>query len=166
MAKILRTTLVDEYGDAVYRLCRRLAFSKEDADDLFQETFLQAFERMPKLNEADDPKGFLFSTSIYIWKSWKRKYARRKRIAPTAPLDETEASDVNLEESYLEQEEVRLVRELVSALPDKFRIPMILYYTAGMSIPEISETMKIPIGTVKSRLFQARKNVEKGLGTK
>jgi RNA polymerase sigma-70 factor (ECF subfamily) len=35
-----------------------------------------------------------------------------------------------------------------------------------MSIPEISETMKIPIGTVKSRLFQARKIVEKGLGTK
>lgn len=72
------TALVDEHGISVYRFCRSLTYSKEDADDLFQETFLKAFEQQSKVNMSDNPQGFLFSTSLYIWKSWKRKYARRK----------------------------------------------------------------------------------------
>ena len=40
--------LIDEYGGVVYKFCRRITFSKEEADDLFQETFLKVFEGMPK----------------------------------------------------------------------------------------------------------------------
>ena len=65
--------LADRYGDPVYRFCRSLAYSREDADDLFQETFLKIFEQPHKINGSDNPRGFLFSTALYIWKSWKRK---------------------------------------------------------------------------------------------
>ncbi len=155
--------LVEKYKDSVYKFCRSLTYSKEDADDLFQETFLRAFEQISKISVSDNPQGFLFSTSLYIWKSWKRKYARRKRLAPVEPLDDTVACGVNMEDSFIAQEETRIVQELVGALPDKFKIPIILYYTVEMSVPDIASTLKLPVGTVKSRLFKARKLIEKGL---
>jgi len=155
--------LVDKYSDSVYKFCRSLTYSREDADDLFQETFFRAFERLPKTNASDNPQGFLFSTAVYIWKSWKRKYARRNRLAPAAPLDETVASGVSIEDNFMAQEETRIVRELVETLPEKFKIPIILYYTIEMSVPDIALSLKLPVGTVKSRLFKARKLVEKGL---
>ncbi|KPU42919.1 ECF RNA polymerase sigma factor SigW [Oxobacter pfennigii] len=155
--------LVDEYGGSIYKFCRSLTYSREDADDLFQETFLKAFEQLPKLSASDNPKGFLFSTTLYIWKSWKRKYARRKRLAPIESLDDNSAVGVHMEDSFMAQEEARIVRELVESLPDKFKIPIILYYTVEMSVSDIAAALKLPAGTVKSRLFKARKLVEKGL---
>jgi len=156
--------LVDEYSDSVYRFCRSLTYSREDADDLFQETFLRAFEQLSKISVSDNPRGFLFSTSVYVWKSWKRKYARRNRLAPVLPLDEAVASEANMENDFMEQEETRIVRELVEALPEKFKIPVILYYTIEMNVSDIALTLKLPAGTVKSRLFKARKLIKKGLG--
>ncbi len=157
------TALMDEYGNSVYRFCRSLTYSKEDADDLFQETFLRAFEHQSKKSALDNPQSFLFSTSLYIWKSWKRKYARRKRLAPVEALDENISGGAEMEDTFMEQEEIRIVREVVKALPDKFKIPIILYYAMEMNVSDIASTLKLPAGTVKSRLFKARKLVEKGL---
>ncbi|MDR1070094.1 MAG: RNA polymerase sigma factor [Gracilibacteraceae bacterium] len=156
--------LVDEYGGSVYKFCRSLAYSKEDADDLFQETFLRVFEDSQKINACDDPRGFLFSAAIFVHKSWKRKYARRNRIAPAAAPDETAASGDDVESGVITREEARIVRDLVKSLPEKFRIPIILYYTMELSVPDIAQAMRLPAGTVKSRLFKARKLIEKGLG--
>ena len=155
--------LVDEYSNSVYKFCRSLTYTKDDADDLFQETFSKAFEQQSKIISSGNPKGFLFSISLYIWKSWKRKYARRQRLAPAEPLEETVSSGEKVEDKLMEEEEIRIVRKLIEELPNKFKIPTILYYTAEMSVSDISDTLKLPQGTVKSRLFKARKLVEKGL---
>jgi len=158
--------LVDEYGGAVYKFCRSLTYSKEDADDLFQETFLKVLEQLPKINASDNPKSFLFSTALYLWKSLQRKYARRNRLAPMEPLGEIAVSNVNdmtIEEDIIVQEDIRTVRELVDALPEKLRIPTILFYTIEMGVSEIASTLEIPDGTVKSRLHTARKLIEEGL---
>jgi len=153
--------LVNFHSEAVYKLCRSLTFSKEDADDLFQETFLKAFEHLQKTNE--NPQGFLFSTAIYIWKSWKRKYARRNRLAPVTALDENTVCDTDIEKDFTQQEDVHLIRRLVDALPEKFKIPTILYYSAELGVSDIAATLKLPVGTVKSRLHKARKLIEEGL---
>ena len=158
--------LSDKYGDSLYKFCRSLTYSKEDADDLFQETFLKIFEQPLKIKESENPKSFLFSTALYIWKSWKRKYARRNKLAPVEPINETNsniANENNIEDDYIANEEIQTVRGLVEKLPEKYKIPLILYYTMEMDISEIAETLKIPNGTVKSRLFTARKIIEKGL---
>ena len=155
--------LVDEYSDSIYKFCRSLTYSQEDAEDLFQETFLKAYEQLPKLNASGNPKGFLFTTALYIWKSWKRKYARRKRLAPMETLDENSVSTTDMEDNFMVQEEVRIVRELVESLPDKYKVLLILYYTVDMSVADIAAVLKLPQGTVKSRLFKGRELVEKGL---
>lgn len=157
------TVLIDTYSNSVYRFCRSLTFSKEDADDLFQETFLKAFENQSNQYALDNPQGFLLSTSLYIWKSWKRKYARRNRLVPMEPLDENMWAGTGMEDDYVEQEEIRRVRQVVKALPDKFKIPIILHYAMDMNVSDMAAILKLPAGTVKSRLFKARKLVEKGL---
>ena len=160
--------LTDKYGDSVYKFCRSITYSKEDADDLFQETFLKIFEQPHKICGADNQQSFIFSAALYIWKSEKRKYARRRRIAPVEPLElhETAADGGinNIEDNFILQEELRLVRGLVEALPEKFKVPVIMFYNSDMSVPEIAAALKLPDGTVKSRLFKARKIIEKGLG--
>ena len=155
--------LVDSYSKAVYLFCCRLTYSKEDAEDLFQETFLRVFEQPSKVNSTGNPKSFIFSTAVYLWKSKKRKYARRNKLAEIQPIDDQLVSDVNVEDGIMANEEIRQVRELVQGLPEKYRIPTVLHYTAEMSLAEIAETLKIPAGTVKSRLHTARKLIEKGL---
>ena len=157
--------LVDNYKDPIWRFCRKITYSKEDAEDLFQETFEKAFEQLNKINASDNPKNFLFSTALYLWKSKKRKYARRNRLAPSEPINEAVevASNFNTEDSILAQEDIQHVRDMVQALPEIFKIPIILHYTVEMSLPDISATLDIPVGTVKSRLHKARNLIKKGL---
>jgi RNA polymerase sigma-70 factor (ECF subfamily) len=155
--------LVDNYGEQIFRFCCRLTYSKEDAEDLFQETFMRVFEQLSKVNASEEPKNFIFSAALYLWKSKKRTYARRNHIAPMQSLDDEMVSDIDVEYSIMAQEDARLVREIVHVLPEKFKIPIILHYSAGMDLPDIAATLKVPIGTVKSRLYRARKAVEKGL---
>lgn len=154
--------LVDNYGNAVYKLCQNLTFSKEDAEDLFQETFLKAIEN-PKKIVAGKEQGYLFSTALFIWKSTKRKYARRNRIAPTGELCETVHSGEDIEDDFIKREELELVRKLVDSLPEKYKISTILYYSMEMSIAQIAQTLHLPSGTVKSRLFKARQIIERGI---
>jgi RNA polymerase sigma-70 factor (ECF subfamily) len=154
---------VDEYGGAVYKFCRSLAYSKQDADDLFQETFMKAFGQAHKIKATDNPLHFLFSITSHTWKSWKRKHARRNRLAPVEPLTENIADGTSMADDMVEQEEIRAVRALVEALPDKYGLPITMYYTLEMRVPEIASALHIPPGTVKSRLFKARKIIEKGL---
>ena len=162
-AKLNFKDLVDNYNEQIYKFCCRLTYSKEDAEDLFQDTFLKAFEQLPKINISNNPKNFLFSTALYLWKSRKRTYARRNRIAPVQPLDDGMFSGINMEDCIMAEEENRIVRELVESLTEKLKIPTILYYTVEMNVQDIALTLKIPVGTVKSRLFKARKLIEEGL---
>lgn len=155
--------LVDKYGEAVYKFCRSLTYTKEDADDLFQETFVKAFGQLSKMSNQDNPQGFLFSIAIYLWKSWKRKYARRNRIASSVEFDDAIASDFDVWGDFASKDEVRIIRELVAALPEKYRITIILFYIAELSVSDISASLGIPAGTVKSRLHKARNLIEKGL---
>jgi RNA polymerase sigma-70 factor (ECF subfamily) len=157
---------VDEYGDSVYKFCRSITYSKEDAEDLFQDTYLKAFSQISKVAQAENPLGFLLSTAAYLQKSVKRKFARRNRIAPTTELfgeTDNEPAALTAEDEYLAVEETRIVRKLVNSLSDKYKLPVILYYTVGMNVPDIAQTLKTPVGTIKSRLFKAREIIRKGL---
>ena len=161
---ISKALLVSQYNDAVYRFCLSLVYRREDADDLFQDTYTHALSKIDKINESKNPQSFLFATAASLWKSQKRKFARRNRIAPEVEWDDACDSGMDgMEEQVLAKEETLLVRRLVSILPDKMRIPVIMYYSAEMSVMDISEALKMPIGTVKSNLSRARVIIKKGL---
>ncbi len=160
------SNLVKLHGDAIYGFCYKLAKNKADTDDLYQDTFLKAMELCYKIDKDNNPKGFLISISLGLWKNDRRKYTRRQKIAPTLELNE----DVNIsyilqestpEDIYLSNELNVMIQTAVETLNDKLRIPLYMYYTAEMSNDDIASALKIPQGTVKSRLFKARKTLKK-----
>lgn len=158
-------SLVDQYGNSLYKFCCKLALNKTDADDLYQETFLKAVEQCHKIKESSNPQGYLISISIYIWKSKRRKYARRQKLAPHINIQDSSlpSADYNLENDVISRELCDSVKNAANCLNDKFRIPLYLYYTVEMTMEDISSALEIPLGTVKSRLYKARKLIRKRL---
>lgn len=157
------TQLMHAHGTSLYRFCRSLTYQKEDAEDLFQETWLLAFRKMEKIKSSKNMQSFLCQVAVYLWKSEKRKWARRNRIAPKTSLDAHLPSGEDLEQNMLNQAQSEFVQALVAKLPDKFRIPLLLHYSLEMELKEIANTLKLPVGTVKSRLFYARKKIKEDL---
>ena len=147
----------------MYKFCYSLAFSKEEAEDLFQETFLKAFENVQRGVALANPLGYFISTALFTWKSWKRKHARRNQIATFQALPAQLPVPDDTAQALLAQEEMALVQQIVHQLPDKFKIPTLLYYSAQASVGQIATALSIPEGTVKSRLFKARQLIEKRL---
>ena len=63
---ISEAQLVSKYCDSVYRFCLSLVFRREDADDLFQDTYLHAFTKIEKINQSSNPQGFLFGLTASL----------------------------------------------------------------------------------------------------
>lgn len=160
---------IREYGKEIYSFCKHLTCSRQEADDLYQDTFLKAVELQQKIDWQENPKSFLLSVAVRIWKNRKRKAAWRNRIAPMEVLieerdvEECCDTEASLEESYIIQEESRIVRSAVDKLPEKLRMCVLLFYMEELSIPQMAKVLKIPQGTIKSRLYQARKQLQKEL---
>jgi len=155
-------SLVTQYGKVVYRFCLRLAQNKYNADDLYQETFLKAVEMYNKIDKNNNPKGFLIAIAAGLWKNNRRKYERRQRIAPEEELNEELAYSTfcsysaTPEEIVILKERCKEIRTAADKLNDRLRIPLYMYYTAEMSVEDIAKALRIPKGTVKSRLHKAR----------
>ncbi len=158
---------IDEFGTDIYRFCLKFCADKTDAEDLYQQTFLKALETEWVLDWEKNPKALFFSLAHNLWKSDRRKQARRNMIAPCNNLDdETEAllhSKENIEENYYQKELITEVRQIIQTLPEKFQVPLILFYLSDCSIEQISAIIKKPPGTVKSRLFKGRSLIKKRL---
>ncbi len=157
--------LLEKEGSTIYSFCCYLTGNRDKADDLYQETMLVAIEKCGKIDKTENPKNFLIGIATRNWRNWKRKYARRQRIAPQSSIEDSENevfhTTISPEESYISQEKYKLVRLEISVLKEKYRLPVYMYYSAEMSIEEIAAVLHIPKGTVKSRLHAARTIIKK-----
>lgn len=158
---------IDRFGTDIYRFCLKLCAGRTDAEDLYQQTFLKALETEWTLDWKQNPKALFFSLAYNLWKSDRRKQARRETIAPCGSLDgETEMlphSGENIEEMFFRKELIRQVGRIIETLPDKIRVPLTLFYLSECSVEQIAVIIKKPPGTVKSRLFKGRKIIKKRL---
>lgn len=161
--------LIENHGKSIYSFCRNLARNQHDADDLYQETFLKAVEMGHRIDFDNNPKSFLISVAAGIWKNRNRKLLWRQNIAPTDSLDSDEKAERipkagrTPEDIVINRELCQMVRQASNELSDKLRIPLYMFYTAEMSIEEIASALKLPKGTVKSRLHKARQAVKHNL---
>lgn len=157
--------LVKLHGKSIYGFCYKLTGNKEDTDDLYQETFLKAMELRLKMDASRNPKAFLISIAIRLHKNYRRKLAWRHRIAPTAELGEAaiKPGSISPEDAVLSLELRTMIQDAAHRLDDKLKLPLYMFYTADMTVEEIASALRIPQGTVKSRLHKARKTMRKGL---
>ncbi|MGL5755878.1 MAG: RNA polymerase sigma factor [Paraclostridium sp.] len=160
--------IINEYGSVIYRFCIKLTANKEDGEDLYQQTFLKAVELKSRLDKNKNPRSFLISVAIKVWKNSVRKNDRRNHIAPRLNIDKEQSLDIkdskiSIEDEVINKEIEGELNLVIRKLDDKFKIPIIMYYTVEMTIDEIAIALKIPKGTVKSRLHKGRAIIKKEL---
>lgn len=158
--------LIENYGKDVYGFCCKLTRDKHQADDLYQEAFLKATELCHRIDDTRNPKIFLISIAANTWKNQRRKFGWRQRIAKMVAFqdDLDNASGMidgaTPEHAALDNELHAMLDMASASLNDKFKIPLYMYYTSGLPVEDIASALKIPAGTVKSRLYKARKMIK------
>lgn len=162
MNRVQLEQCIDEYGTDIYTFCSQITGNREEAEDLYQDTFLKAVELEGKIDYSKNPRSYLVSIALRVWKNRRRKFAWRKRIAEICAFTEETAKnemagqEESAENEVLKRELEEQVQKAVGNLAEKYRIPVYLYYTLQLSVEEIANVMEIPQGTVKSRLHKAR----------
>lgn len=159
--------LVDTYKTELYNLCFRLTFNKHDADDLFQQTWVKATKSAAKFkNKAF--KAWLFRICVNQYKDNYRKTTRRKKVLKD-DFKTTSAKDYvlmisNSTESVEEQVERKHLHALlisnIDKLPERQKVPIVLFYYQRMKYSQIANVLNLPEGTVKSRINSAKSKLK------
>ncbi len=134
----------------IFRLLRCLAGSEETAQDLTQQTFAQAWQALPSYRGKASLTTWLHKIAYHEYTNWLR--SRRDH----APLDAA-AGIADLREAR--GLDSILVSRALGQLPGEQRETFALYYVQEFSVAEIAEILELPAGTVKSRLFTARRRM-------
>ncbi len=157
--------IVNRYQDELYTMALRMLASPADAADAVQETFLRAYTRLPQLR-GGSVRGWLYRVAINCSYDVHRRAARR----PADALEDAAGNIVDLpdpapgpEASALQRERVAAVRSALQSVPEVFRAAVVLRDVNDLSYEEISEALRIPIGTVRSRLNRGRAMLAAGL---
>jgi len=152
---------MDTYGKDLYSFCCCVTRNRQEADDLYQDTFLKVYEMGEKLEITTNPKSYLMGVAYNLYRNVKRKRSVRQRIVGVCvPLDEnTERIPLDgqlTEDLMISREECRIVREAVRKLPDKYRLPILLFYMEELSQAEIAAMLRISESAVKTRVHRAK----------
>lgn len=166
-------TLLAQYEKYVYTLCFHYTHSKEDALDLTQEVFIKVIKGIGDVDLARPFNPWLKKVVVNTCLNFVRD------SKPTLSLDEvmTESgetfreavtSQFNLEAYIIFNETSEVIRKSIQKLDNRYKMPLILRHEQNLSYEEISDTLDLPIGTVKNLVYRGRKQlqallVEKGL---
>jgi RNA polymerase sigma-70 factor (ECF subfamily) len=166
--------LAMEYMGSLYSAALRMTRNPSDAEDLVQETYLKAYRAFGSFKEGTNLKAWLYRilTNTFI-----NSYRARRRRPEQTELDDVEdlylyrrlggleavAAGRSAEEEVLEHFTEGEVKAAVEALPEQFRMAVLLADVEGFSYKEIAEILDVPIGTVMSRLHRGRRALQKAL---
>jgi RNA polymerase sigma-70 factor (ECF subfamily) len=159
---LLDPARVGDHLDRLYRAAWALSGSREDAEDLVQETYARVLAKPRLLRRSEADLGYLLVALRNTFLDRIRAERRRPRPAPLP--DEGELVE---ERSWRDPEAAFATREVfaaVSSLPDDFRDVLVAVDITGLSYKEAAQSLRIPQGTVMSRLYRARRQVLRMLG--
>lgn len=144
MNKQLLEHYIEAYGTDIYSFCIRLTQNREQAEELYQDTFLAMCEK-EDWKEEGNVKSYLLGITIKLWQNRKRKFAWRKRIAAEIPLSKEQgleafSTDENLEQHMVSKEEQEAVWKAVYKLPEQLRIVILLYYMEDFKVLRLQKS--------------------------
>ena len=158
------------YKDAVYSIIYRMVHNQQEAEDLSQEAFIKAYNSINSFNEE------------YAFSTWLFKIATnncidffRKRKLKTYSMDQTvKYKDEEFQQEYADDEPTvdyelvaseksAMIRKAIYELPEKYRTAILLRHHEERSYEDIAQILKLPLGTVKARIFRAREMLKKSL---
>lgn len=154
-------TLLRPHLDRLYRLACRLAGSKAEAEDLFQDILLKAFSRLDDLLEVREPGPWLCRVMYNHFIDNRRRFARARLVS----VEESRLPGRSVESLPGDLDPVRDAERLhnimqldraLAALSDEHRLVVLLHDAEGYKLEEIHQITGDPLGTIKSRLHRAR----------
>lgn len=143
--------LVEAHYANLYRYAYRLSGSAQEAEDLTQEVFCLAQNKLHQLREENRAKAWLFSIlrNAYLHKLRASKQEKQVPFDGLAEIPERTPEPLPAVDSAE-------LQKALNELPEAFRTPLILYYFEEFSYKDIAEQMEVPLGTVMSRLARAK----------
>lgn len=163
--------LINRYKDKIFNLCYRMMNNYHDAEDISQETFLQVYKKLNGFKLGQKFQNWLFTIAINLC----RNKLKRDRIIKFISIDKTIDTEEDKlpfqikdkspspEECFILEEEKKKIYRLVRSLPVKYRPVFLLRYLEGLPYQEIVEITGLPIGTVETYLFRAKKLILKNI---
>lgn len=157
--------LMATLGDKVFRFSLKFCGNREDAEDLAQETFLQAFRKWDQFEGRSSPSSWLYAIAARGCLRMRRKHSGEPERIQS--LDEELPSGLSLVaklpsredgplDEELRKEAVEIVDRALARLPLRFRLPLVLKEIAELSLGEISEILGVKEATVKTRVHRGR----------
>jgi RNA polymerase sigma-70 factor (ECF subfamily) len=167
----LMDLLVDRYKDPLYSLCMKLARNGPDADDLFQDTWVNAMKKIDSFSLDRKFSPWLFGICVNRYRDryrWRTRWLHRlKQLASGGRIEHATAGlkgdAPTPDEILIMSEKTEAVRKAIDGLEDKYRLPVILHYYHGYSMEEIGNILDIPSGTVKSQLSRGRQLLKRSM---
>jgi RNA polymerase sigma-70 factor, ECF subfamily len=157
----LDTGKLGDHLDRLYRAAWALCGSREDAEDLVQETYAHVLAR-PRMLRREDDLGYLLGTLRNVFLNRKRTESRRPKSAQLPEKHEfvEQRQSTQPEAAF----EARELYDAIAALPEDFRDVIVAVDVAGLSYKEAAKGLGAKQGTVMSRLYRARGQVAERLG--
>jgi len=159
--------LIEEHGGKILGLGRRICRTAEDAEDLFQETFLQAYRKWDQFEGRSAPTTWLYTIASRICQRRHRRRAgepvRMESLEELLPYSEKEFAVDTADDIVERADDTSRVAEAISALPLSFRLPILLKDIAELSIADVARILEIKQATVKTRVHRARLKLRKEL---
>lgn len=143
-------SLIREHHVAIYRYAYHLAGSVEDAEDLTQQTFLDAQRALAQLRDVERAEVWLL---VILRRRFLKGLRKRRPVsASSVELDVDEIPSPAVEEKV----DAERLRQAMNQLPDEHRVVLVEFYFRNASYQEIADRLELPLGTVMSRLSRAK----------
>ena len=162
--------LVNAYSKGLYNLCLNIVTNVEDAEDIAQESFIQAYHSISSYKEGAQVKTWLYRIAInkcYDHLRWKK---RKKRFAFIQPLYNKEDEAIEIPSNFQHpgivldnKETAKILYAALESLPDNQQTAFVLFEMQGMDYKQIAETMETSVAAIESLLFRARASLRKKL---
>jgi len=161
------------YLEMLYGTALRMTHDQADAEDLVQETYLKAFRSFSHFEACTNFKAWIFKI---LMNNFNNKYKKDHRAPESISIEDTpdfylydRVTDLyggggeSPEKEFLDRFIPDIIKKAVSDLPEDYRIVFILADVNGFSYEDIAQVTEANIGTVKSRLFRARRMLQRAL---
>ena len=160
------STLVRKYQKQVHALVWRKIGDFHIAEDITQDTFLKAYQKLAMLKDPQSFAGWLYVIATNHCKTWLRKKRLQTQPLETtsnAELEKATYSEYVVDENEQTAAEVHreIVKQLLAKLQDSERTVITLYYLGEMTYEEISKFLGVSVSTIKNRLYRARQHLKK-----
>lgn len=163
--------IIEKYQPGVFRICMGFVHQKEDADDLCQEIFTNAFYGLNKFKGQAVLSTWLYRIAVNACLNFKRKYVKDQVLLRSGTMEDMEEqigsafcnNESAADKLLMDKECADLVHRAIKDLPDKQRVAFILSKYEDLSQKQIAEIMGISVGAVEQLLQRAKVNLQKHL---